>query len=306
MVSNSIFEEKEFILQSGDFKLPGILTFPNCLTEYSIAVFIHGSGPNDRDETIGPNKPFRNLAHGLARYNIASLRYDKRTFVYGAKSTVEGQNIDIRQEVLEDAKSAIRFSSELNGVDKIFVLGHSLGGMLAPKIAAENAKVDGIIIMAGNARPLEQLILEQYNYLLSQDGLSESDKNILDELQIQVDNLNELKRNPNDTSINLPLGLPATYWRSLMEYNQVEEIQSIDQRILVLQGERDYQVTMEDFNLWKDALKENDKVIFKSYPKLNHLFLEGEGPSYPKEYQTEGSIPDYVIQDISDWILGNK
>lgn len=306
MVSNSIFEEKEFILQSGDFRLPGIFTFPKGITQYPIVVFIHGSGPNDRDETIGPNKPFRDLAHGLARYNIASFRYDKRTFVYGAKSKVDGQNINLRQEVLDDAESAIRFSSEQNGVDKIFVLGHSLGGMLAPKIAGENTEVDGIIIMAGNARPLEHLILEQYNYLLSQDGLSESDHNILDELQVQVDNLEGLHENANDTSNNLPLGLTATYWRSLMEYDQVEEIQSIGQKILVLQGERDYQVTMEDFRLWQAALKENDKAIFKSYPKLNHLFLEGEGPSYPKEYQVEGSIPDYVIQDISDWILGNN
>ncbi len=294
------------MLHSGDFKLPGILTFPKGINQYPIVVFIHGSGPNDRDETIGPNKPFRDIAHGLARFNIASFRYDKRTFVYGAKSTVDGQNINLRQEVLDDAESAIRFSFEQNGVDKIFVLGHSLGGMLTPKIAGENSGVDGIIIMAGNARPLEQLILEQYHYLLSQDGLNESEQKFLDELHLQVDNLEGLHQNANDTSGNLPLELPATYWRSLMEYNQVEEVQSIGQNILVLQGERDYQVTMDDFRLWQAALKENDKAIFKSYPKLNHLFLEGEGLSYPAEYQVEGSIPDYVIQDISDWILGSR
>ena len=286
--------------------MPAIITIPKNQVTYPMVIFIHGSGPNDKDETVGPNKPFRDIAHGLAKYNIASLRFDKRTFVYGKKFTERGKNPDINQEVLQDAKNAVRFASQLKAVDKIYILGHSLGGMLAPKMASENEVIDGIILMAGNARPLARLILEQYQYLLSLDGLSDQDEKQLSELRFRVDNLAKLKLNPTDSLLKLPLNLPNSCWCSLLQYNQVEEIQTVKVKILLLQGERDYQVTMEDFRLWQAALKDNESATFKSYPKLNHLFLEGEGPSLPSEYQQQGSIPAYVLKDISDWILDEQ
>lgn len=258
------------------------------------------------DESIGPNKPFKDLADGLAGYGIASLRYDKRTFVYGAGSIPKGQELNLDIEVLLDARNAINYASNIDEIEQTFVLGHSLGGMLAPKIANENPEIYGIIMMAGNARPLEQLILEQYNYLFSDGGLSKAEKKKLVSIIGQVDNLQKLANNEDNTSLSLPLNLPASYWLDLLNYNQVEEIMKVDQKILILQGARDYQVTMEDYEHWQEALKENNKASFKSYPKLNHLFLEGEGPSYPKEYQEKGSIPDYVIKDIADWILRNN
>ncbi len=92
------------------------------------------------------------------------------------------------------------------------------------------------------------------------------------------------------------------YWLYLCNYNQVEEAKKITVPILILQGERDYQVTMKDFQIWKQELKEKRNVSFRSYPKLNHLFLEGEGKSFPGEYQYAGNIPEYVIEDISVWI----
>ena len=116
-------------------------------------------------------------------------------------------------------------------------------------------------------------------------------------------NLRRLKENPAESAPELPLGLSANYWLSLLAYDQVAEIKHGNQRILILQGERDYQVTMEDFRIWQSALQDNKKAGFKSYPALNHLFLEGEGPSYPVEYQREGHIPHEVIRDIADWIL---
>jgi fermentation-respiration switch protein FrsA (DUF1100 family) len=96
--------------------------------------------------------------------------------------------------------------------------------------------------------------------------------------------------------------LPKDYWLSINAYDQIEEIRSVDCGILILQGERDYQVTMEDFQLWKNTLEGYEKVVFRSYPKLNHLFMEGEGPSYPNEYRVEGRVATYVIRDIAEWI----
>ncbi len=239
----------------------------------------------------------------MAAHGIASLRYDKRTFVYGTASVPEGKKLDLNVEVLDDAKCAIEYAGSIDGVDKIFVLGHSLGGMLAPKIANENTAISGIIMMAGNARPLEQLIIEQYKYIFSAGGLTKAEEKKLETIAGQIENLNELKNYPDKTSLSLPLDLPVSYWLDLLNYDQVAEIKKVDQDILILQGERDYQVTMEDYGLWKKALLGNSKAILKSYPKLNHLFLEGEGPSYPSEYQRAGHIPDYVIKDIADWIL---
>ena len=268
-----------------------------------MVVLVHGSGPNDRDETIGSNKPFRDLAFGLAELGIASIRYDTRTLVYGKKIVSEGLEINLETEVIIDASSAIRLAKSIDGVTDIYVIGHSLGAMLAQKISNENSTVDGIVLMAGNARPLEDLIIEQYFYLFSQDGIREQEEKALDDLKVQIANLDKLNQEPFDSSLNFPLNLQASYLKSLMDYNQVNEIKSVGARVLILQGERDYQVTMEDFNLWEKALKTHVNVDFKSYPKLNHLFLEGEGKSYPAEYQIEGNIPPYVIKDISNWIL---
>lgn len=283
--------------------LPGLLTIPRNTTSFPIVILVHGSGPNDRDETIGPNKPLRDLAFGLASFGIASIRYDKRTLVYGEKIVSEGLKINLETEVLIDVTSAIRLAKSIDGVRDIYIIGHSLGSMLSPKIASENNDVAGIVMMAGNARPLEDLIIEQYSYLFSHDGISEQEENALNDLKVQIDNLDNLNQSPNDSTMNLPLNLPVSYWKSLMDYNQLKEIKSVGARILILQGERDYQVTMQDFNLWKKALKTHENVDFKSYPKLNHLFLEGEGKSYPTEYQIESNIPQYVITDIANWIM---
>jgi fermentation-respiration switch protein FrsA (DUF1100 family) len=150
---------------------------------------------------------------------------------------------------------------------------------------------------------LEKLILEQYKYLFSEGRTSAKEEKLLRDLDEKIKNLDNLRTDPTISSDLLPLGLSATYWRSLMAYNQLVEIKTVNAGILVLQGERDYQVTMEDFQLWKNTLKNNDRANFRSYSKLNHLFLEGENLSFPSEYEIEGQIPEYVIQDIAEWIL---
>ena len=211
--------------------------------------------------------------------------------------------VTLDNEVMIDVKSAIKHARSMEGTKRVFVLGHSLGAMLAPKIAIENDDLEGIIMLAGNARPLEELILEQYNYLLKTDGISQEEQEILDELELQLRNLEKLKQNPEESVLDLPLGLPSSYWKSLINYQQLEEIKLVEARILVLQGERDYQVTMQDFTIWKKALISHKNAQFKSYSKLNHLFMEGDGPSRPGEYQVEGNIPDYVIDDIANWIM---
>ena len=127
-------------------------------------VLVHGSSPQDMDETVIGNKPFRDLAEGLAERGVATLRYDKRTKVYGAKSEVK----TLADETIDDAVSAARLCAKQPKVDarRVFVLGHSLGGYAAPRIAqAGGGAIRGMIVLAGTSRPLAVVIDEQIAYL---------------------------------------------------------------------------------------------------------------------------------------------
>ena len=134
------------------------------------------------------------------------------------------------------------------------------------------------------------------------NGIDEYERQELAKLDQTLQNLDLLKENKWNESLELPIGLPKAYWESLIAYDQTEEIGSVKCSILILQGERDYQVTMEDFEIWNQTLKNREDVEFRSYENLNHLFMEGEGPSYPSEYQKKGNVASYVIKDIAEWI----
>jgi dienelactone hydrolase len=305
-VKSDSFEEKEVTVGSGEWALPGTLTLPKGSAPFPAVVLIHGSGPQDRDETIGPNKPFRDLAWGLASRGIAVLRFDKRTLVHRQKLLAIKDSITVKEEVIDDALAAVsllRSSPEINP-KKIFLLGHSLGGMLTPRIGKLDSKISGFIIMAGTTRPLEDVILEQSNYIFSLDGqISDDEKKQLEELKAQIAKVKDPNLSKSDSSATLPLGLPASYWLDLRGYNPAETAKELKQPMLILQGGRDYQVTTVDFDNWKKALSSRKNVTFKFYEKLNHLFSEGEGKITPAEYLNPGHVAEAVINDIAQWIL---
>lgn len=300
------FYESKVTVKSGKYELPAVICFPNNIKNPPVVVLLAGSGPNDKDESIGPNKLLKDLAVGLASNGIASIRYDKRTLVYSAEFAKEKTKLGIQEEVIDDAISAIELMKKnpLTKNSKLFVLGHSLGAMCTPLIAAK-AKPDGIILMAGNARPLEDLILEQYTYLFSMDTLTKEKETVLAKLNQQIKTVKNPALLKAATSEQLPLGLTSYYWQSLKAYDQIAYARRLKQPILVLQGERDYQVTMEDFNLWKSQLALNPKNRFISYPSLNHLFMKGEGKSVPAEYEKQSNADEKVITDITEWIKSN-
>lgn len=278
--------EKSVEVCTGSFKLPGTLTMPLSEGRFPLLVLVHGSGPCDRDETVGGMKIFRDLAYGLARKGIAVLRYDKRTKVYGNRSTEPGQPMNYDSETTDDAVSALRLAASLPQVDstRMFVLGHSLGGMLVPRIVqrAGADRVAGGIVLAGPARTMRELLTEQLAYLASVKGESETD------VQVQVD--------------GMMASLPESYREMDNSYRPLEAAAALEIPLLFLQGERDYQVTMQDFGLWRSALAGKADVSFKSYVGLNHILQEGTGKSVPAEYEEKGSVPQYVIDDIANFI----
>ena len=303
-----LFEEKEVEIRSGDWVLPGTLTIPRHGGPFPAVVLVHGSGPNDRDETIGPNKPFRDIAWGLASRGIAVLRYEKRTKVYGEKIREDRKirlSFTVNGETVEDALSAVKLlrSMEKINPDRIFVLGHSLGGMMIPRIASRDEKIAGFIIMAGLTRPIEEAILEQTRYLLGLQGtLTDEARKKLEEIENSVARIKSLKETGENPEEPL-LGAYPAYWLDLRPYQPTEEIKKIERPILILQGKRDYQVTEKDFHNWQKALEGRKNVTFKLYAACNHLFIEGQGLPTPNEYlYSAGNVSLQVIEDIASWI----
>lgn len=301
------FHEKEVTVGSGQWSLPGTLTIPTGKGPFPVVVLVHGSGPNDRDETIGPNKPFRDLAFGLASHGIAVLRYEKRTKMYATKLVSMTDSLTVKEETIDDALAAVKVLRKTPGINpqRIFLLGHSLGGMLIPRIGMRDNTIAGFIILAGTTRPLEDVILEQMIYIFSLDTTDSANKKTqLEEVKRQVALVKDPALSISTPSTALPLNAPAKYWLDLRGYNPAEMAQSLKQPMLILQGERDYQVTMKDFRIWKDSLSRNQWVEFKTYPNLNHLFIEGEGKGTPAEYQATGHVSGAVVTDIARWIQG--
>ena len=166
------FREAQATFGLPGFELPGTLTLPEGKGPFPCVLLVHGSGANDRDETVLACKPFRDLALGLAREGIATFRYDKRTYVHGAKIAQMLPSFTVEEEVIQDALAALEFLRKQKDVDarRVFLLGHSLGGWLAPEIALRDGGIRGIILCAAPARSLPELVPEQMEYLFSLDG----------------------------------------------------------------------------------------------------------------------------------------
>ncbi len=307
-VNKGAFSEREVTVGSGDWALPGTLAMPAGPGPFPAVVLVHGSGPNDRDETVEGARPFRDLAWGLASRGVAVLRYEKRTRQHGAKLGSVA-NFTVREETVDDAVLAAALLRGTAGIDpaRVFVLGHSLGAMMVPRIGAQDAAIAaiaGFIVMAGAVRPLEDIMLEQVTYIAGLDGtVSDPEKQQIEGLRQEVAKVKALQPGAADPAGGV-LGAPASYWLDLRGYNPAAAAKALGRPMLILQGGRDYQVTPDTLEAWKKALADRKDVTFKLYPKLNHLFIEGEGQSGPSEYQKVGHVAETVVADVAGWILG--
>lgn len=301
------FTEREVTVGSGEWALPGTLSLPAGGGPFPAVVLVHGSGPHDRDASFGPNKTFRDLAHGLASRGVAVLRYDKRTRVHGRTFAAAARQT-VREEAIEDAALAVSLLAATPGIaaDRIFVAGHSLGGMLIPRIAEAAPQARGFIVLAGAARPLDQAILEQSEYIARLDGtISAAEQAGIDAAKKNLDAVRALTAADVASGTRIA-GVPASYWLDLRGYDPPEAAKAIARPMLVLQGERDYQVTMQEFARWQAALAGRATVAFKSYPALNHHFMAGTGPGVPLEYMLPRHVDEQVVRDIVAWIAKTR
>ena len=304
-------EEVEVTVGQDRWKLPGTLSRPRDAQRCPALVLVHGSGPNDRDNTVGPNKPFRDLALGLASRGVCVLRYEKRSRQHAKATAARHDLMTVEEETVEDALRAVTLLRDRPEVDpqRIFVLGHSLGGTAIPRIARRDQQLDepriaGFVILAGSTLPLEDSIERQLRYVAALDGhTSEQERELLAHLATQVARVKSLTPNAQAAADELPLGIPAAYWLDLAAHPPVLEIARERRPVFVLHGERDYQVTEEDFEGWRRALGDNPHARFRRYPRLNHLFLVGAGKSSPPEYLRPGHVAVEVVDDVAAFIL---
>jgi len=304
---------QEQIVIGADTKYPlkGLLTLPAAAAKpVPAVVFVHGSGASNMDEKVGKLTPFKDLANGLARHGIASIRYDKRTFAHGPKMLRDKHlEVTVKTETIDDAVLATEILKKDYRIDpeRVFIAGHSMGGMLAPRIDSEGGNYKGLIILAGSPRRLEEIMLDQNKELLhGSKGL------VRWIIEKQVSKFEELFHGlyqlSDEEAKKRKLGGGTTlyYFKEMGEHPVSDYLTASAKPILIMQGEKDFQATAhQDFDAYKQLLAGKDNVTFRLYENLNHAFVPsvyGDIRKAKQEYGVEQHISESVISDIAAWI----
>lgn len=301
--------EQVVVGEGTEYPLEGVLTLPDDVSiPVPAVVMVHGSGPGDKDERIGKLTPFKDLAEGLARRGIASLRYDKRTFVHARKMAKAKVGITVREETIDDALRACELLRRDSRVDpeRVFVLGHSMGAMLAPRIDAEGADARGLILMAGTPYRLEDIVVRQ----LRQAGESKSPLRLVVGLERRIfakkfDGLYEMS-DDEARKKKFAGGITLYYFKEMGQRTATDYLLESDKPVLVMQGGRDVQVLAhDDFVRFQELLAERENTSYKLYPGLDHAFVEAlydDILKVGKEFAKERHIGQDVIGDIAAFV----
>ncbi|PGC24327.1 alpha/beta hydrolase [Bacillus wiedmannii] len=298
------YQEREIVIGNSTYPLPATLTVPKHKPgeKVPVVVLVHGAGIHDRDSTYLGTKILRDIAVGLSSNGIAVLRYEKRTLAHTLKMSAEPVTLD--RDTTDDAIHAAKSAAQQEGIDlnNIFILGHSLGAGAMPRILRKSppSLVRGSILLAPPARPLTDIAIDQNQYL-------GAPKEVIDELKRQVAFIQDPTFNPDHPPSGYNFGSPH-FMYDVSRWRPVEEARSRKEPLLILQGARDYQVTVKnEYTKWQEGLSNRRNVQFNEYPKLNHFFTEGDGElSLPSEYEIPANVPEYVIQDIIKWVNETK
>lgn len=291
------------------YPLKGILTLPDDVSKpVPAVVFVHGSGSSNMDEKVYKLTPFRDLAEGLAKQGIASIRYDKRSFAHGFKMVRSG-TITVKEETIEDAVLAAELLKDHPNIDpeRVFIAGHSMGGMLAPRIDAEGGNFRGLILLAGSPRKLEDIMLYQTREMIPLSG-----KLVRFILEKQLKTLEatfaDLYTISDEEAKTKKMGGGTTlyYFKEMGQHPVEGYLQNLTKPILVMQGDKDFQVKADvDYALYQQLLAEHPDVTFRLYENLNHCFVPsvyGRIDKAKQEYAVEQHIGNEVISDIANWI----
>ena len=302
-----MISEKITVGEGGEYPLNGLLTLPDGEGPFPAVVMVHGSGPSDMDESVKKLTPFKDLAEGLARLGAASVRYDKRTFAH-KKKCAKTKDITVREETIDDALLAAELARRDARIDsgRIFILGHSMGAMLAPRIDAEGGNFRGIIMLAGTPYRLEDIVVRQ----LGQAGGKNPVLNAIVGLERKIygKKFDGLYQMPDEEAKKKMFAgnLSLYYFKEMGQKTAADYLLESDKPALIMQGGKDFQVLPEDdFAAFKEMLAGRPNTFFKLYPGLNHVFVEGiysDILKASKEYGTERHIGEDVTGDIYEFI----
>jgi pimeloyl-ACP methyl ester carboxylesterase len=287
-VDRSRFREVSVRVGAAPYELGGTLTLPRGTGPFPAALLVHGSGPNDRDASVGATKILRDLAHGLASSGIAVLRYDKRTYTYRDQLS---NDISLDDEAIIDGISALELLRSRTEIDtaRIFVIGHSLGGLLAPEIAVRAGGVAGIALLSPPGRPPWEIVREQMRYLgAPREVLAQTETAVI-ELSLGVEH-------------GSLIGMPYSYWRDWASRDGVAMVKRFARPTLVMHGTRDYQVTDQDFATWQDGLSKEPYAELVTISGVNHLFIAGHGVPSPLEYKVDNHVDARVVSKLTTFV----
>lgn len=306
-----MYSEKIVVGAGTEYPLNGMMTLPSDLSNpVPAVVMVHGSGASNMDEKVFKLTPFKDLAEGLARHGIASLRYDKRTFVH-ARRMIRNKHLTVKEETIEDALLAVQMLKRDPRIDhdRIFILGHSMGAMLAPRIDAEGADVKGLIMMAGTPYRLEEVVLRQLRQ--ASRGSSIMKKIIGLEYRFYKKRFRGLYQMTDKEAKKKKFAgnLSLYYFKEMGQKTAADYLLAGKKPVLILQGGKDFQVLAKrDYRKFKKLLAGRENTQYKLYPELNHVFVKGiynDILKASKEYSVEQHIGEDVIGDIAAFIHCN-
>jgi dienelactone hydrolase len=296
----TFIDEPASVVAHERFPLKARLAIPEGDGPFPGVVLIADSGPLDANATIGPNQPFKDIAWGFASQKLAVLRYDKRSADYPRAYPPGDWTPEV--EYLEDALAAVKTLRRHPRVDpkSVFIVGHGMGAMMTPFIAQKDPEIAGIVMLAAPGRPLLNAIEDQLQYLVGLDNkITEKEQ---EDLASVLAAIASIRAGQPEGAI---LGTPAVYWSRYEKLDPVGAALATRQPMLILRGERDFQVVEEDMEIWKNRLKDRPDVEYRSYRRLNHLLMggQGSGPPAPSEYRDPGKVAKELVIETAHWIL---
>ena len=306
-------QEQIILGQNTRYPLKGLLTLPEGQGPFPAVVLVHGSGSSNMDEKVGKLTPFKDIAQGLAQRGVACIRYDKRSYAHGLKMVLDKKHpITVREETIDDALLAARLLRSDRRIDpeRVFLAGHSMGAMLAPRIECQGGDFRGLILLAGSPRRLEEILLEQTREILA--GMKGFPRAIAGKQLAQLEqSFRGLYDLTDEEARQKKMGGGTTlyYFKEMGQPTVAQWLAMTRKPMLIVQGEKDVQVKAHvDFARYQQLLGDRENVTFKLYPGLNHCFVPARFDSIAdakKEFTPERPIGPEVLDDIADWIKGH-
>ena len=248
--------EQYFILTNDGYDLNAVYTYIDDDNSHPATLLISGSGPSDFNETIGLLTPFAHIAYGLAENGINSLRIDKRTLHYANEAKITDT---IYEEYISDFTTALNFLKEQN-ITNLYLLGHSLGGQIATKLAKNASEIDGIILFNSTARHLADVLLEQYRAI---DPSNQSAYETYTQIAKEC-----ISSNCNGYYY---YNTPDYYWASYNELDTIKNIKESNINTLIINSTYDNQLFADDIALWETTFSNYPNITIQIYDDISHF-----------------------------------